>query len=551
MSSMRTAAWPLVRTAVPIMLSTMLSFLMQVVDLYFVGHLGPHELAAAAVGNLFWNTLQHPVLGCASALDTLLSQSFGASQYSAYGIHAQTGLIAMLALGFPFMLLLGVAEPLLVAVNMDAELASKAGLFCKHLIPGVLPFFAFSSLSKFLQAQDILFPAVAIGAVSNVANALGNWLLIHRLGLGFAGAPVSTSVSRWFQFLALCAYLVLTRRALAPTLPPWRIKWRALPYRFSQFFRLGMAGAAMLSLEAWFFEVATFFAASLGTISLDAHITMLNICAFTFLSVPFALGARRPNRNTPLASLLSHLDAMFERLAACAGIAASIRVGQSLGAGRPAEAKATANVTIALVLTVMSTIAVIKVSCRAFLGYLFSQDPRVVAKVASLAPIAALFQVSDGLQAAIAGVMRGQGRQALVAWLNLAGFWVLGLGVGIFLTFGPPRLGVEGLWWGMAAGLTATSLLGVCMLSRTDWVSQARAAKARSIGGGGGGSGSSSSSSGGGGGGGSSSTMGGTEVSIEATPAVTEMVAAAMDKSAGTVDSTGADDRVRPTQVLD
>ena len=74
------------------MLSSMLSFLMQVVDLYAVGHLGPHELAAAAVGNLLWNTLQHPVLGCASALDTLLSQAFGAKQLAMYGLHAQTGL---------------------------------------------------------------------------------------------------------------------------------------------------------------------------------------------------------------------------------------------------------------------------------------------------------------------------------------------------------------------------------------------------------------------------------------------------------------------------
>ena len=77
----------------------------------------------------------------------------------------------------------------------------------------------------------------------------------------------------------------------------------------------------MLSFEAWFFEVATFLAAFLGTTSLDAHITMLNICAFTFLSVPFALG-----------------------------IAASIRVGHSLGAGKPAEAKATAKVAVLLVL---------------------------------------------------------------------------------------------------------------------------------------------------------------------------------------------------------
>ena len=172
----------------------------------------------------------------------------------------------------------------------------------------------------------------------------------------------------------------------------------------------------MLAFEAWFFEVATYLASFLGTASLDAHVVMLNICSFTFLSVPFALG-----------------------------IAASIRVGQSLGAGRAEEASATAGATIVLVVVVMSSLAVLKVAFRSVLGYLFTTDPEVIARVAALAPIAAVFQLSDGTQAAIAGVMRGQGRQALVAGLNLAGFWVIGLGVGVFLTFGPPRLGVRGL----------------------------------------------------------------------------------------------------------
>ena len=42
----------------------------------------------------------------------------------------------------------------------------------------------------------------------------------------------------------------------------------------------------------------------------------------------------------------------------------------------------------------------------------------------------------NNLQAAIAGVLRGMGRQQTVAWMNLGGFWVVGLPVGASLTFG-------------------------------------------------------------------------------------------------------------------
>ena len=88
--------------------------------------------------------------------------------------------------------------------------------------------------------------------------------------------------------------------------------------------------------------------------------------------------------------------------------------------------------------------------------------------------MAALFQISDGTQAAVAGIMRGMGRQTLVAWLNFGGFWVVGLSVGASLTFGL-QIGVVGLWWGLAAGLSACAAVGVVFVGRTDWGEQAKA----------------------------------------------------------------------------
>jgi hypothetical protein len=67
---------------------------MSIVDLWFVGHLGPQQLAAAAMGNTVWATVALPLVGCASALDTFLSQSYGAKQYGAYARWTQVRLRA-------------------------------------------------------------------------------------------------------------------------------------------------------------------------------------------------------------------------------------------------------------------------------------------------------------------------------------------------------------------------------------------------------------------------------------------------------------------------
>jgi hypothetical protein len=190
-------------------------------------------------------------------------------------------------------------------------------------------------------------------------------------------------------------------------------------------------------------------ASLLDTAAFDAHVVLMNICAFTFLSLPFAMG-----------------------------IAASIRVGQTLGAGDGAAARATARVSLVLVLGVMMSLAAIKIGLRNELGKIFSDEEDVVARVGAIMYIAAIFQISDGVQAVTAGVLRGMGRQLSVACLNLVGFWLLGGSVGPALTFGA-HMGVGGLWWGMAVGLTITAAISIGILSRVDWEAEARAARTR------------------------------------------------------------------------
>ena len=55
-------------------------------------------------------------------------------------------------------------------------------------------------------------------------------------------------------------------------------------------------------------------------------------------------------------------------------------------------------------------------------GKIFTDETDVINAIAALVPISVFFQLSDGIQAAVAGALRGMGRQKLVACLNLVGF---------------------------------------------------------------------------------------------------------------------------------
>jgi MATE family multidrug resistance protein len=76
--------------------------------------------------------------------------------------------------------------------------------------------------------------------------------------------------------------------------------------------------------------------------------------------------------------------------------------------------------------------------------------------------IAAVFQISDGLQAVGAGVLRGAGETRFTFAANMVGHWLVGVPAAIALGF-TAGLGVVGLWWGFVFGLTA---VGVSLAAR-------------------------------------------------------------------------------------
>lgn len=69
--------------------------------------------------------------------------------------------------------------------------------------------------------------------------------------------------------------------------------------------------------------------------------------------------------------------------------------------------------------------------------------------------LAAVYQLPDGLYGVSSGVLRGLGMQPTLLWVNLGGFWGIGILLGILLTF-KAHVGVIGLWWGLLSGIVST-----------------------------------------------------------------------------------------------
>lgn len=168
-------------------------------------------------------------------------------------------------------------------------------------------------------------------------------------------------------------------------------------------------------------------------------------------------------------------------------IAASIRVGNLLGSGQPSCAMLSSQVAVVHSIGFMAVLAVAQYILKDQIGWVYSNDQEVVTLVSSLVHITALFAIVDGLQSALSGVFRGMARQRYVVLLNLLGFWGIGLPVGVALTFfvggggghEGNGIGIGGVYWGLTAGLTATGIIGMVLMSRTDWERMSREAQER------------------------------------------------------------------------
>ena len=160
------------------------------------------------------------------------------------------------------------------------------------------------------------------------------------------------------------------------------------------FWKIAICGALSISAEAWSFEITTILAGLLGTTALDAHIITFSIATFIYLSFPFAVG-----------------------------IASSIRVGQLIGDRQPMDAKRSCYTSLGLSAGMQAILVIILLPCKDIIGDGFSNDQDVAKLVSELIPISCIFMMGDAVQATIGGALRGLGRQRLVLWLNILGFW--------------------------------------------------------------------------------------------------------------------------------
>ncbi|HYR29738.1 MAG TPA: MATE family efflux transporter, partial [Thermoanaerobaculia bacterium] len=145
---------------------------------------------------------------------------------------------------------------------------------------------------------------------------------------------------------------------------------------------------------------------------------------------------------------------------AALGVAAAgtVRVGIGVGARDAQATRIAGHVAFVGGALVMACAAIAFLTWPRALARLMTDQEGVIAAAIPLFLVAAVFQLSDGVQAVGGGVLRGAGDTKFTFYANLFGHWAIGLPVALYLGF-TKKLGIVGLWWGLCAGLTVVAVI--------------------------------------------------------------------------------------------
>ncbi|KAG9449026.1 hypothetical protein H6P81_008991 [Aristolochia fimbriata] len=431
----------------PLVAVSLLQYLLQVISVAFVGHLGELALSSASLATSFAGVTGYSVLlGLGSALDTLCGQAYGAKQYHMLGVHMQRAVLVILLVSVPLAVIWMYMGHILIVLGQDAEISSGAELYARWMIPSIFAYGFLQCLVKFLQAQGIVFPMMVCSGITTLLHILMCWFLVLKSGLGQKGAALSNSISYWMNVLFLVLYVKFSNTCKKT----WTGLSKEAFTQSSTFLRLAVPSVVMVCLEYWSFELVVLLSGLLPNPKLEMSVLSISINTMWLVyMIPFGLSG-----------------------------AISTRVSNELGASRPQAARLAVSVAAVMTLAEGSIMCLSSILVRRSWGYLYSNERQVAEHLSSMMPLLASSNFLDGIQCVLSGAARGCGWQKMCAFINLGAYYGVAIPAAVLFAF-VIRIGGEGLWMGIISGLVAQVLMLLITMLRTNWNEEARHAAER------------------------------------------------------------------------
>jgi MATE family multidrug resistance protein len=417
--------------ALPIVIAQLGVVLMGVTDNIMVGrYIGKIGLGSAGIANSMSFLIASIGIGGLSVVAPLISKAKAERNVPEINRLFRAGIKVSLW----FSLLLGVIGFICIyffeTFRQSPEINAQAPDFMAIIIVSNVFMFVFAAAKQLSDGLSRTYVAMMITVFGLILNLIFNIVLINGyLGfpkMGLIGSATSTLITRILMMLALLYYLFNTK-----TFKKYinkRYKSLKTNDLVAMIFKIGVPSGLQFFFEIAAFSLAVLIMGWLGENQLAAHQIAINVASTTYM------------------------------MASGLGIAGGIRVGEGLGLKDVRKIRFSANVALLLVTIFMTAMMLVILVFNRFLVELYIADKEVIVIAMRLMIVAAIFQLSDGIQVVSLGILRGISDVNIPTWITMFAYWVISLPLGYLLAF-TLEMDAMGIWFGLLAGLTVSAVL--------------------------------------------------------------------------------------------
>ncbi len=415
-----------IKLGLPITIGQLGLVLMGTIDIMMLGRVSKYDVGGASVGNSIFFLVTLLGIGFMFAVGTLVSVKMGEKKPKSAVSVFLNSLKISIVISLVLMFLNELAYHQFYWLKQTKEVTNLGKNYLRIVnwsVPAIMLFNAskqmLDGLGKTKWGMYVTYFGLALNVLLNYLMIFGHWGFEP---MGIVGAAWATVIARFA--MAIIMFLITWNYPLVK---------QYVKENNHENFTLELCKLGIPIGFTFFFEIAAFsicliFSGMISEIHLNAHQIAINIASITYMFI------------TGIAA------------------AANIKVGYYFGMKDSKSVRLYGMSCIAFALVLEFFFMLLFLLFPQFLSSLFTEDIEVLKMASGLLVFAALFQLTDGLQAVAAGALRGIKQTTFTGIVALISYWVVMIPLAYILCFNF-KLSIQGIWYGINIGLLVVSLV--------------------------------------------------------------------------------------------
>ena len=413
--------------------------LIGIVDNIMVGKLGSTELAAVSLGNSFIFIAMSLGIGFSTAITPLIAEADAEKDEKKIRSTFHHGLLLCTVLGVALFALIVLVKPIMLLMHQPKEVVEMAYPYIDWVAFSLIPVIIYQGYKQFADGLSRTKYSMYAIFMANVVHIFFNYVLIYGVWvfpkLGILGAALGTVISR-IMMVVFMHYMLKYDKSI-------KVYFKNFSFReikksvLKKIINLGTPSAMQMLFEVSLFTGAIWLSGSIGKTSQAANQIALTLATMTFM---FAMGL---------------------------SVTAMIRISNQKGLKDYVNLVVVAKSIYLLAVIIEIVFAILFIVFHDYLPPLFLNientqqvvDNIEVIQIASkLLLVAAVFQISDGLQVVVLGALRGLQDVKYPMYITFIAYWLVGFPISVYLGL-YTELKATGIWIGLLSGLTVAAIL--------------------------------------------------------------------------------------------